>query len=249
MKISTTMIEQVYIYAREIYNNNIEVDQAVKLLVNDYKWAEGSARGYINVYNNIRNGEKYTWTINGNATDYYLKNIYKDDGYNALQIALKSVKLHIDYQENIQTINNIIEIYEKFKNVVNIDKDIQTVFAEIDEYIKNIEPERRDVEYNKLIRNDTHIVRWLKEQFNNRCQFPNCTAKIMTKSGEYYVEVAHITPVAEGGMSTLNNLLVLCPNHHKEFDLGFRNIIKRDNEHIEGELNDQYFNIRFHENI
>jgi len=118
MKIDDKMIEQVYICAKEYFINEIEIEEAVKYLSKEYKWDKGSAKGYMNVYKNMRNGERYTWTINGNATKYYLENIYNDNGYSALKIALKSVKLHIDYQEKIQSINNIKNIYDYFyKNI------------------------------------------------------------------------------------------------------------------------------------
>jgi len=37
---------------------------------------------------------------------------------------------------------------------------------------------------------------------------------------EQYIEVHHIWPLGKGGFDTTNNMLVLCPNHHAEFDLG-----------------------------
>jgi hypothetical protein len=129
------------------------------------------------------------------------------------------------------------------------EKNIYTILSEIDKEMENMEPEKKEVEFNKIIRKDARIVKWLKELYNNKCQFPGCEAKVQTKSGEYYVEVAHITSVADGGKSTLDNLLVLCPNHHKEFDLGDREIIERNDKHIEGKLNGKHFDIWFQKNI
>jgi len=33
-------------------------------------------------------------------------------------------------------------------------------------------------------------------------------------------DVHHITPHSEGGADTIENLILLCPNHHKEADTG-----------------------------
>lgn len=33
-------------------------------------------------------------------------------------------------------------------------------------------------------------------------------------------EIHHITPIAEGGEDEAGNLILLCPNHHKQADLG-----------------------------
>ena len=36
----------------------------------------------------------------------------------------------------------------------------------------------------------------------------------------YGNEIHHITPIAEGGRETADNIILLCPNHHKQADLG-----------------------------
>ena len=216
MRINATMIEQVYIYARKIYNKNIEIDQAVKILVNDYKWTEGSAKGYINVYNHIRNGEKYTWTINGTATNYYLENVYKDDGYNALQTALESVKLHIDYQGNIQTINNIKKIYEKYKNVVNIENNYNDYNDEPEKYYS--EGKARQVFVNIFERN-TNARQKCIEHYGYKCSIcETLLSDIYGELAEYFIHIHHITELSKIGkeyiIDPINDLRPLCPNCH-----------------------------------
>ena len=39
----------------------------------------------------------------------------------------------------------------------------------------------------------------------------------------YGNEIHHITPVAGGGEETADNIILLCPNHHKQADLGILN--------------------------
>lgn len=60
----------------------------------------------------------------------------------------------------------------------------------------------------------------------------------------FYVEVAHIQPVCKGGQSVIGNLLVLCPNHHKEFDVGDGEILEQSTDMIRGRLNGRDFEIR-----
>lgn len=45
----------------------------------------------------MRHGEKYTKTINNDATAYYLEHINSDNGKVALKIALESLQKHLDY--------------------------------------------------------------------------------------------------------------------------------------------------------
>ena len=50
------------------------------------------------------------------------------------------------------------------------------------------------------------------------------TAETITYKGRIQYahgnELHHIVPVAEGGTETADNIILLCPNHHKQADLG-----------------------------
>ncbi|GMX57940.1 MAG: HNH endonuclease [Candidatus Izemoplasmatales bacterium] len=86
------------------------------------------------------------------------------------------------------------------------------------------------------------VVRKAKEKCDYRCQFPNCGIRIKTKNG-YYAEAAHIVPVRDSGKTKAENLIVLCPNHHKEFDLGELEITQYDKKSVCGVLNGKKFKI------
>ena len=109
----------------------------------------------------------------------------------------------------------------------------------------NVVPEKRRMEIEHTIRNDRPMVKFLKECVGYKCQFPGCEAKIPTKDGSNYVEVAHIDPVKAGGQSVIGNLVVLCPNHHKEFDLGNLHIHEQSPCRLTGTLNGVNFEIIF----
>jgi 5-methylcytosine-specific restriction enzyme A len=55
-----------------------------------------------------------------------------------------------------------------------------------------------------------------------------CGSTIRKKDGSLYIEAAHITPKKEKGTELPSNIILLCPNHHKEFDIGEKEILERD---------------------
>jgi putative restriction endonuclease len=78
--------------------------------------------------------------------------------------------------------------------------------------------ERKSYETNKIIR-DQGLPRQVKEMYEYKCQI----CEVRLESGNYwYAEAAHIRALGEphNGIDTLNNILCLCPNHHKLFDIG-----------------------------
>jgi hypothetical protein len=109
--------------------------------------------------------------------------------------------------------------------------------------MKDISPKRVESIIALTIRRDTNLVRALKQVCEYRCQFPGCVVRIPKRNGGYYVEVAHIRPVSRGGRSLLGNLLVLCPNHHKEFDYGRLQIVDQTEASVRGTLNGRTFSI------
>jgi hypothetical protein len=145
-----------------------------------------------------------------------------------LKIINKSISLHDD------TIDNF------FSSNISGSDNILTI---LNEKMKNLKPEKVEAIIKKSIRKDSRIVQLLKSTYNYKCQYPGCTAKIKMKNGKYYIEVAHIRPFSRGGKSIIGNLLVLCPNHHKEFDFGDLQIINQTDYLLKGTLNGNDFEI------
>ncbi|WP_423776187.1 HNH endonuclease [Aliarcobacter skirrowii] len=59
------------------------------------------------------------------------------------------------------------------------------------------------------------------------------------------MEAAHIIPKKDKGNENKENILILCPNHHKEFDYGKRKIIEHTKKEIVFELNEKQYTIKF----
>ena len=107
-----------------------------------------------------------------------------------------------------------------------------------------VSAERCQAIVNLTIRKDTSLVRALKKLADFQCLFPGCGVRIPKRGGGFYIEVAHIEPVHAGGQSVLGNLVVLCPNHHKEFDYGEPVIERQELDRVQGLLNGRRFEIR-----
>lgn len=87
----------------------------------------------------------------------------------------------------------------------------------------------------KRLKRDYDTIDKLKRVRDYKCQI--CGKTIPKKDGGFYIEAAHIRAKREKGPETPGNLLILCPNHHKEFDYGNLKIIQHTNEFINFRLN------------
>lgn len=131
-------------------------------------------------------------------------------------------------------------------NDQNIIVELKSELKNLNEKMKEISPEKRLKEVERTLRKDKKIVELIKKVNHYKCQFPDCNSLVWTAKGINYVEVAHIKPVKEGGRSVLGNLIVLCPNHHKEFDYGHLIIKEQTPNLLTGQLNGRNFQIEIH---
>ncbi len=65
---------------------------------------------------------------------------------------------------------------------------------------------------------EQHVLAAIRKLRGRQCQL--CDNVVKMKNGLSYVEAAHIIAKNDGGTEEPNNIMVLCPNHHKEFDHG-----------------------------
>jgi hypothetical protein len=97
MKITKEMFEMSYIFGKKVFQKEIDISQASKLLSVETGMHSGSAKAYVGAFILMMNGEKYSRTLNTEATKYFLENINKDYGKRQLQIALNAVEQHTKY--------------------------------------------------------------------------------------------------------------------------------------------------------
>ncbi|MDQ3705610.1 MAG: hypothetical protein M3437_10390 [Chloroflexota bacterium] len=78
--------------------------------------------------------------------------------------------------------------------------------------------ERKDTQVSRIIR-DSAVTKYVKQLYKNKCQV--CGRVIMLPRQEYS-EAHHLQPLGKGhnGPDTVGNVVVVCPEHHVEFDFG-----------------------------
>ena len=71
-----------------------------------------------------------------------------------------------------------------------------------------IKPNGRDLVHSRVGRCASYAQQRALHKRSSHCQYPSCTA---TRE----LEAHHLTPVERGGKTELDNLILLCPRHHK----------------------------------
>ena len=177
---------------------------------------------------------------------------YKDESF-AEKILFDELNAMTKAGTDETDFNKLLAVYEfyigkKFKvpfisNDEKEQKELEQFFksnkckTEILKDLNNLletDPEEIIVNY-KTYKRDNRTIAQLKIIRGFKCQI--CGVSILKKDGSKYIEAAHIKPKYQKGRETPDNIILLCPNHHKEFDLGELHIISHSTQHLEFSLN------------
>lgn len=257
---------EIFNIGTSIVTKEISKQDGIKLLIEKTKLNKGSAQMILGqIFPKFFTGEKFTRTLNVQLFDDLLFLTYENFGINQLEITLNALKQHIDYiktkgdakvrlRKVFQKYSDLLEdtvIIEVSKNF--IDEKEQSEIAEyykkekdrnelIEELHKNRNFDDEEVTVNvKKYKRNNKTIALIKLLRNFECQI--CKKFILKKDGSKYIEAAHINPKHTKGKEIEENIILLCPNHHKEFDYGNLNIIEHTKEKIEFILNEQNYHI------
>ena len=96
-RITLEVVKEIYPLAKGVFEEGKDLDDALNHL--ETKLHRGSALMYLNTFKAMREGERYTRTINTTATRYFLEQILEDYQEEGLKLALKALNAHIEYFE------------------------------------------------------------------------------------------------------------------------------------------------------
>lgn len=118
---------------------------------------------------------------------------------------------------NPNVIIKILKKYHTIEKYLGIEKIKEEKTNELPELVAaSIQepPSKCRTNVLRIIR-DTKRSTDLKKVYGNKCQLCSFTFPSEIFG---YSEAHHVWPLGEGGLDDFDNMLVLCPNHHVEFD-------------------------------
>jgi hypothetical protein len=82
------------------------------------------------------------------------------------------------------------------------------------------EPPREQKVLQRRLERNPNLAAGIKALYQGRCQ--RCGFTFQKPDGTQYAEAAHLRPISlrEADLDVKDNILILCPNHHKMLDFG-----------------------------
>jgi len=212
-------IHEAYKVAKKVHLNQISVSDGAKKLV-DVGMKKTSGLDFIYAYSKLIQGKLYTRTINSYATDYYLNQIYLENGKSGLKKALLALYQHIEYYEEASSssVKKGREIYEKYYDLIRNDFG-ETIFPdEVEEGKDYSEGKTRQVTVNSYERNQLARQECI-EHYGLNCKVCDFNFKEMFGDiGQNFIHVHHVIDIStigkEYSVNPITDLIPVYPNCH-----------------------------------
>lgn len=250
--------ELTYKISKDSYEGIISKADGINKLADKINMNRGSASIMIGqVFPMMIEGQLFKRTLSVSYFDCFLKCIHNDYGTEQLSISLSALKKHIDYIAGTGDSKvKLKRVYGKYLDLIpESQRDEIEQLEIVDTYKDKTKSELREelitssknideliVINHKTYKRDNKSIALIKILRDFKCQI--CGHYIIKKDGSKYVEAAHIVSKNKRGKEIAENILLLCPNHHKEFDLGNRQIINHTHELIKFKLNETEHEIK-----
>jgi 5-methylcytosine-specific restriction protein A len=238
-KITDEQVKNAYFLGKFVHSDSISLSEAAEQLSEKYAMNSGSARGYINTFQRMISGQEYRRTINAYATDYYLSQILSDFGASALNIAIDSVRKHLEYYEGVgkssqpkihAIVDNHLNNLEKAITLNEHSQDFEELVASaLNETqgsrltrLKVAKKKPKEITVvSKSYRRNPDVVAEVLFRAKGICERCHIDAPFnKAKDGSPYLEVHHKIQLAKGGEDSIENAVALCPNCHRELHFG-----------------------------
>ena len=89
----------------------------------------------------------------------------------------------------------------------------------------NPNPKGKEVTSTQYAR-DPEVISWVLDEAKGNCERCDAEAPFVREDGTPYLEVHHVTRLADKGPDTIENAVAICPNCHRELHYGAEKEIK-----------------------
>ena len=247
MQIPNSPVPEIYGIVKQVIDGSLRRKDGIDLLAKRSGINDSTAGDFIHMMRRMLDGKRFTRNSSAYITDYFLVQIRVDYGEDRFQKALMAFEQHINYysEKRHTPLTTLKAVYNKYRpislpieasdeheqDIIVTQLNIQKWSKErIIETLKQLPYKRsQQVTINgKRFSRDNYTIALIKKLRGFKCQI--CGTTIQKKNSSFYIEAAHIIPKRERGEETPFNILILCPNHHKEFDYGQLDIMELDQQ-------------------
>ncbi|MCX5566945.1 EVE domain-containing protein [Alcaligenes phenolicus] len=153
--------------------------------------------------------ERRLWAAFFNSSAEQIDRQRLDDEIARLSLSLngESVAISLEDQYELVTSGSLDMLIKRYQKAL-----VSEVFKELPPVV--ISP-KQTFNRNPL------VVQIARKRADSKCEIPNCAVpSFIAEHGENFCKIHHVIPLGEGGKDLIENVICLCPVHHREAHYG-----------------------------
>lgn len=217
MKIEKPAYQAAYAYARQVYAGTMRLTEAKERL-SEIGVNPNSAADFIYILKHMLSGEIYKRAMSTGATEDFIQWIRRDYGENAFRNALSALRLHIPYNGGAMLGHKALLAKFELEPAVTFAEAGTALEDLVQHPIGNELPDRAK-RTSYVFQRDPKVRAHVLKRAAGRCEY--CGREgFLLPNGLRYVEAHHIIGLAASGPDTVQNVIGLCAEHHREAHYG-----------------------------
>lgn len=217
MKIEKPEYLAAYAYARQVHAGTMRLTDAKERLA-EIGVNPNSAADFIYILKHMLNGEVYKRAMSSGATEDFILWIRRDYGENSFRNALSALRLHIPYNGGAMRGHKALLARFELEPAGAILNSGTALEDLVQHPIGNELPDRAK-RTTYVFQRDPKVRAHVLKRADGRCEY--CGREgFLLPNGLRYVEAHHIIGLSVSGPDTLQNVIGLCAEHHREAHYG-----------------------------
>ncbi|MCO4879035.1 HNH endonuclease [Paraburkholderia caribensis] len=237
-RINQELFEAGYEIAKNVLNGEVSKSDAKAELMRRFDLPDRTADGYWRCYFCMKLGEKVRNTIKVDAWRFNLEKV-EAEGALPFAFALQVVREHIVYQQTKpkpSMVPGLVALHGEFvKRLASADQ-LEQVYSSLERRIELASQDTREARQKRLLKAPTtpqeqyvltrtfirnaDVITEVLARAGGYCETCEQPAPFLRRNGEPYLEVHHVTRLADGGADTVANAIAVCPNCHRRHHYG-----------------------------
>lgn len=180
----------------------------------------GSARNMIRNIRRMLEGKPYQTPMSVKSTASFLDWIHRDFSESGLINALQSLRGHIAFNSP-KPMTGVTELLGRYERR-SLPIDATAIESAVNDIgcrpSGNPQPDRA-LGAKTYFSRDQKVRDYVVRLAKGKCEYCKCEGFVLP-DGSKYIEAHHVISLAKDGADTVDNVIALCANHHREAHFG-----------------------------
>ena len=218
--ITSAQYVPAYKFGHAVHGGTLDSSDAIALL-RLHGMNEASASFSVGNLRQMINGSSYGRAMSVEQTRHFIMALYRDNGIKGLQNAVAALALHLPHlrKSNHNDCPGLSELLRQSQDLLTLPPSEENAIDDLITPPEGIVTPKRTERKTKIFLRDPRVRIAVVQRSKGKCEYCGEPGFVMP-NGKHYIETHHIISLGQDGPDTIDNVIGLCPEHHRQAHYG-----------------------------